>query len=177
MKTIKVLPYSENWINEFRLERELLLNSISLNEMLVHHIGSTSVIGLAAKPIIDILLEVEDVRLLDQLSTQFERLGYECKGELGISGRRYFRKGGDQRTHQIHAFNKGSHGATRHLAFRDYLMANSDIAKEYESVKYQAASQCNDDISVYCDLKNDFVSRHEKLAVKWAELNTFASRA
>ncbi|MFD3262223.1 GrpB family protein [Paenibacillus lentus] len=68
------------------------------------HIGSTSVPGLKAKPITDILLVVKDIGGLDTFSAQFENLGYEVMGEFGIKGRRYFRKGGDDRTHQIHAF-------------------------------------------------------------------------
>lgn len=167
MRKIEVVAHSKNWIKIFEAEKRLIVQSIPIGDLCVHHIGSTSVSGLAAKPIIDILLEVSNVEMLDQFNKQFESIGYECKGEFGISGRRYFQKGGDNRSHQIHAFSRGSADATRHLAFKDYLIAHKGIAEEYAALKYRAAEGCNNDINTYCDLKNDFVAYHEKLAVKW----------
>lgn len=170
MRKIIIVPYKKSWLSDFEAEKELLIQSIPVKDLAIHHIGSTSVVDLAAKPIIDILIETKNIDELDQVEKDFESIGYECKGEFGIPGRRYYQKGGDNRTHQIHAFALGSIGAKRHLAFRDYLIANKQVANEYQDVKYNAAKKCNNDISLYCELKNDFVAHHEALAIKWAKI-------
>ena len=138
-----------------------------------HHIGSTAVPSLAAKPVIDILLEVKNVINLDQYDydKDMTKIGYIPKGEFGIPGRRFYVKGEIDRTHHIHAFNENSYEVKRHLAFRDYLIANPKIADEYGSLKKQIAQKCNDDIDKYCDLKSDFVKYHEQKAIKWRDDN------
>ncbi|WNO09933.1 GrpB family protein [Teredinibacter sp. KSP-S5-2] len=167
MREILIVPYNNSWPKLFEQEKELIFKSIPVEIYRIHHIGSTSVKGLPSKPIIDILLEIKKIETLDKLNNYFERIGYECLGEYGIKGRRYYQKGGDDRTHQIHAFSTNSTHVISHLAFRDYLIANKDIAEEYENVKSKAAEACNNDIGVYCDLKNEFIVKHEKLAVDW----------
>ena len=123
--------------------------------------------GLAAKPIIDIIIEVSCLTKLDALSVFFEEMGYEVMGEFGIEGRRYYRKGGDHRTHQIHGFMVGDFHIQRHIAFRDYLIAHPDIMHEYQILKIGLARTCDNDIDVYCDGKDSFVQYHEKQAVNW----------
>ena len=135
----------------------------------MQHIGSTSVTSLAAKPIIDILIEVPEIEQIDKHIVSFEALGYEALGEYGIAGRRYFRRGPIIRTHHRHAFRFNSHNAKRHLAFRRYLEFHPDIASEYQAVKYKAAEECAGDSSRYCELKNDFVVYHESKALVWVE--------
>lgn len=167
IRRIEIVPYDPIWPRLFSEERELLLSRLPTPIAGVHHIGSTSVQGLDAKPIIDILIEVADVQELDQYSQCFESLGYECKGEFGISGRRYYQKGGDNRTHQIHAFGTASENIVRHIAFREYLAAHPAVARVYGALKKEVAVSCNNDIGLYCDGKEDFIVKHEKLALKW----------
>ncbi|WP_369692291.1 GrpB family protein [Cytobacillus solani] len=159
---------TKNWNNEYKKE-ELSIKTF-LQEELVNsfHIGSTSVPGLKAKPIIDILLVVKDISELDTYSEQFENLGYEVMGEFGIEGRKYFRKGGDNRTHQIHAFQYDNiQEIERHLSFRDYLRQNPEISKEYGELKSKLAEKYPTDIDGYGDGKNDFVKKIEKKALEW----------
>lgn len=137
---ITVVNYNPNWeknyINEQQLIRQILKNEL----VECFHIGSTSVPNLKAKPIIDILLVVNNINKLDNYSFYFENIGYEIMGEFGIIGRRYFRKGGDNRTHQIHAFQYDNiQEIERHLAFRDYLRQNPKISKEYGELKSKLA--------------------------------------
>jgi len=106
---------------------------------------------------------------LDEHNEIFESIGYECKGEFGIAGRRYFQKGGNKRSHHIHSFCKGSADAIRHLVFKDYLVAHPKIAEEYASLKFTTAKNCNNDIGAYCVGKDEFVKMHEKYAVEWRE--------
>jgi GrpB-like predicted nucleotidyltransferase (UPF0157 family) len=166
MRVIEVIPYSDSWPAKFEEEKEIILSEIHLANLQVHHVGSTSVKGLAAKPVIDILLEVDSVVELDAVEEKFKKIGYECKGEYGISGRQYYQKGESLRTHHIHAFNRGSKDVIRHLAFRDYLIEHHEVAREYELIKLNAATECNNNIEKYCDLKHDFIVSHEKKAVK-----------
>ena len=132
------------------------------------HIGSTSVAGLAAKPVIDILAVVADISRLDGREKVFAGAGYEAMGEFGLPGRRYFRKGGARRTHQIHAYQYDSvHEITRHLAFRDYLRENAGVRAAYEELKLALAKKFPHDIGAYCDGKDDFIKRAEAEALRW----------
>lgn len=165
---VTVVEYDPNWTIEYQKE-ELAIRGI-LREDLVNsfHIGSTSVPNLKAKPIIDILLVVNDIGNLDTHAASFESLGYEVMGEFGITGRRYFRKGGYNRTHQIHAF-KYDHiqEIERHLSFRDYLRQHPEICQAYGELKSHLADQYPTDIEGYGNSKNDFVKKIESEALKW----------
>ena len=164
-RTITVTPYQPQWKDEFLLEKYVLNQKLISVNPLIHHIGSTSVPGLAAKPIIDILVEVSSLTGLDLLNEDMRSYGYTPRGEYGIPGRRYFVKGSTERTHHLHAFVKGSPHIKRHLAFRDYLISNPKIAEEYAEVKISASNNCNNDSQKYCDLKNSFVQEIEKQAL------------
>ena len=166
-RIIEVVDYDPLWPAKFEDEARALSEVLSREVVHIHHIGSTAVPGLRAKPVIDILLEVRDVNALDAYDPAMRELGYTPKGEFGIPGRRYYRKGLHERTHHVHAFNAGSSDVQRHIAFRDYLIAHPLIAKEYADLKTRCADQCDNDSDRYCDCKNDFVSAHEKKAVKW----------
>lgn len=99
---IVVTEYSPEWAAEFERESEMIKNILKDNCIAIHHIGSTAVAGLKAKPIIDMMPIVLDLRKVDALASEFEKIGYEYLGEFGIAGRRYLRKGGAERTHQKH---------------------------------------------------------------------------
>lgn len=165
MRTIIVVPYDNKWPEMFETERSLinvLLGGVAKD---VHHIGSTSVPGLSAKPVIDILLEVSDINELDTYNSALARAGYVARGENGIPGRRYFIKGGDQRSHQVHAFAAGDMQVLRHLAFRDYLRRNSDIAGKYAEIKHSAALLSRNDVHRYSALKANFIAHYLRLAL------------
>lgn len=104
MRTIIVVPYDDKWPEMFEAESSLIKTLLGGVAKSIHHIGSTSVPGLSAKPVIDILLEVSNINELDRYNSAMTRAGYIARGENGISGRRYFIKGGDQRSHHVHAF-------------------------------------------------------------------------
>ena len=105
-------------------------------------------------------------RKVDVLNGEFVKLGYEYLGEFGIKGRRYLRKGGQERTHQIHIFQmEDDVNISRHLAFRDYLRSHRDVAMEYAALKKDLAARFPYDIDGYCDGKDAFVKRIENLAL------------
>lgn len=164
-RTIKVIDYDGAWEDEFRHEAARLREAIGAALFKVHHIGSTAVPGLAAKPVIDMLLEVESLDALDRKEMQMVSLGYRPRGENGIPGRRYFQRGDGERTHQVHAYVLGDDQIRRHIAFRDYLRTHSAVAEQYADVKRKAAEACGGDSEVYCEMKDGFIKTHERLAL------------
>jgi GrpB-like predicted nucleotidyltransferase (UPF0157 family) len=164
-KTIRVVGHDEGWGEEFRREAARLQDALGSVLLDAHHIGSTAVPGLAAKPVIDILLEVESLEALDDRERALVALGYRPKGENGIAGRRYFQRGDRDRTHQVHAYVRGDGHIRRHIAFRDYLRTHAAVAEEYARIKRHAAEACAGDSEVYCDMKDGFIKTHERLAL------------
>src|SRR5580698_1970268 len=87
-RTIEVVPYNPEWPQMFEAEAALIKKALGDNCIAIHHIGSTSIPGLSAKPIIDILPVVKDILKVD--AKPIEALGYQAKGENGMAFRRYF---------------------------------------------------------------------------------------
>ncbi|WP_108649962.1 GrpB family protein [Dongshaea marina] len=167
-RVIEVVAFDEGWSRVFREERQQLRQVLGSDNLLaVHHIGSTSVAGLSAKPVIDMLLEVASLEKLDADTPRLESLGYHSRGEFGITGRRFFQKGDPNRTHHLHAFVRNDPNIERHLAFRDYLARFSEVREQYQALKLEGAALCENDIERYCDHKHDFIQQHEKLAIAW----------
>lgn len=165
---IVVTEYNPLWSKMFDIEAEKIKKILKKNCIAIHHIGSTSVVGLAAKPIIDIMPIVYNLEDVDKVALEFEKIGYEYMGEFGISGRRYLRKGGDERTHQIHIFSEDNTvDIERHLVVRDYLRTHKDVCDKYASLKKELAKKYPYDIDGYCDGKNEFVQQMEKDALEW----------
>ncbi|MGI6010112.1 MAG: GrpB family protein [Ruminococcus sp.] len=165
---IIVTEYSAQWPDLFEKEKKLIQNILKDNCRAIYHIGSTSVEGMKAKPIIDIMPVVKSLGLADEKREEFENEGYEYLGEFGIPGRRYLRKGGDERTHQIHIFEqKNFQEIERHLALRDYLRYHREEAEAYGELKRRLALRFPYDIEGYCEGKDAFVSELEKKAMKW----------
>ncbi|CAM3483250.1 GrpB family protein [Erysipelothrix anatis] len=165
---IIVEPYNEQWPIHFEIEARKISDGLGDNLVQLHHIGSTAVPGLSAKPVIDILLIVSSLEVLDQNDHHFGVLGYEVMGEFGMEGRRYYRKGGDDRTHQIHAFEVRSiYDIERHLIFRDYLRAHSTDRLAYGDLKERIALEYPFDIDGYGDAKDALVKELERKALLW----------
>jgi GrpB-like predicted nucleotidyltransferase (UPF0157 family) len=166
---IRVVPHDSAWSRDFDLERGRVEAALEDTVIAAHHIGSTAIPGILAKPIIDILLEVSSLAELDLRTARLESLSYEARGEFGIPGRRYFRRNDerDVRTHQIHAFAAGNGHIVRHLAFRDYMIAHPQIARAYGKLKAELGERHRDDIAAYSDGKEAFVKEHEAKALVW----------
>lgn len=94
---VEVVDYNKEWTGLYKREAKLICNILGDLLTGIHHIGSTSVEGLKAKPIIDIMPVVKKIEEVDAFNLEFEKIGYECMGEFGIKGRRYFRKDKDER--------------------------------------------------------------------------------
>jgi GrpB-like predicted nucleotidyltransferase (UPF0157 family) len=166
---LTIVPHRESWKDDFTREAARIAGALGIQLKAIHHIGSTAVPGLRAKPIIDLLAEVSSLDGLDARQHAMEALDYEAMGELGIPGRRYFRKNdaAGMRTHQVHAFIAGSSEVVRHLAFRDYLRCHPEVAREYGALKLRLVESCGGDLEAYMDGKDAFVKDLERQALAW----------
>ena len=163
---ITVTEYDPRWPQKFQAESQLIRSILADNCIAVYHIGSTAVPGLAAKPVIDMLAVVKNLAQADGVAEEFSQTGYEYLGEFGIAGRRYLRKGGEERTHQIHIFQADDwHNIGRHLAFRDYMRTHKKEREEYAKLKTELAQRFPYDIDGYCDGKEHFVREMERAAL------------
>ena len=163
---IYMVPHNPDWRQEFENEAKKITDAVGANAVTLHHIGSTAIPNIYAKPVIDILLVVQNHTELDARQAAMEALGYEALGEGGIPARRYFRRDnalGD-RTHQAHAFEAGSPQIARHLAFRDYMINNPDAAQAYSALKRELAAQHPSDIEAYMDGKEAFIREIDRQA-------------
>ena len=166
---ILIAEYSPVWREQFEQEKCLLEIAIGKNTGIVEHIGSTSVEGLAAKPIIDILIGLHDFSIAGSLIPKIKNLGYQYVPEFEdeMPDRRYFRKmAGGTRTHHIHMVEIGGEFWERHLLFRDFLRANRDVADEYAALKKELAETDWSDINEYADAKTAFIKDVENRARK-----------
>ncbi|MFM9281254.1 GrpB family protein [Paenibacillus jiagnxiensis] len=167
MRKVEVTPYNKQWAWMYEEEANKLRLIFGEQLAAIHHIGSTSVPGLEAKPVIDIMPVVNDIKLVDEYNHYMQEIGYEPKGENGITGRRFFQKGGDDRTHHVHIFQVGNFDIERHLAFRDYLREHPKAVQEYGQLKQQLAGQFPYDIESYINGKNQLVLEIERKAMEW----------
>lgn len=169
MSRVEVVPHSPRWRDAFEAEAKRVAAALGENVVAVHHIGSTAIPNIYAKPIIDLLVEVRDIVEVDGRRSMMEALGYEVMGEFGIQGRRYFRKDDREgvRTHQVHAFEAGSAQVERHLAFRDYMIANPEAARKYSELKRRLAQEHPQNIDGYMDGKDDFIKEMDRRAAQW----------
>ena len=168
-REVKVVPYNNDWPRLYQLEVVRLRKVLGNEVVSAFHIGSTSIPGMYAKPIIDILLEVKSISKIDDYNDAMAELGYIPRGEFGIPGRRYFSKkdSSDIRTHHVHAFQSGDIGLERHIAFRDYMIAHPQDAREYAQLKLNLARVFRWDIDGYCKGKESFVDDIEEKALLW----------
>ena len=169
MRRVLVEEYDADWKKKFEDEAILLQMIFGLEIQKIHHIGSTSVNGLSAKPIIDMMAIVRDINKIDTYSDAMIAIGYEPKGENGLPGRRYFQKGGDNRTHHVHMYEMANPEIERHLAFRDFLRAHPVTAKKYGDFKKTLAKQFPYDIDAYINGKEKLAKEIEHQAIYWFE--------
>jgi len=165
MQKFVVVPHDSSWKSQFSTESENIKLALGEQLLTIHHIGSTAIFDIYAKPVIDILAVVARFEDLGSCDDKMAELGYEIKGEFGIPGRRYYRKDiNGVRAFQMHAFEKGSHQIERHLAFRDYLNSHPTEAAAYSELKKQLILEHDGDPEKYMDGKEDFIREVDRKA-------------
>ncbi|MBI4675389.1 MAG: GrpB family protein [Chloroflexi bacterium] len=153
---IVIAPYDPKWVVRFEEECERILDAFSDLRAQIEHIGSTAVPGLAAKPIIDILIMVYTAEDAIRAITPLVRLGYTCYGEAEIPGRIYFDRRAYEPCH-LHLYVQGNPAIERHLLFRDYLRAHPDARDAYAELKRGLAEKFRNDRPTYTEAKTEFV--------------------
>ncbi len=153
---VRLVPYSSEWKEYFEREKAALQSTLGEKILDIQHIGSTSIPGMPAKPIIDIAIAVDDFEDAKVCIPIIESLGYEYKGEFGIPHRHYFVKGNPRLFH-IHMSEITSIEWQNTIQFRDYLRAHPGAAQEYADLKQQLALKYPQDREAYLEGKTEFV--------------------
>lgn len=169
LEQVLVLPHDPKWFEMFSCESEIIANALGTNVIAIHHIGSTAIPDCYAKPIVDILVEADELTVVDARALFMEQVGYEVMGEYGIPGRRYFRKNSATgvRLFHVHVFAKGDVHVERHLSFRDFLIHHPDWVRDYSDLKRKLAIDNPNSSRSYSIAKTEFVELVDKIAVDW----------
>lgn len=162
-------PYNSNWKTEFEYIKQTIETEFSDlgQQMDIQHVGSTSIPGLFAKPVLDIDIIINDKDLLQNITTRLEKIGYKAKGDLGISGRFAFRQTSDftpltttkkkWQSHHLYVCYADSLALKNHLLFRDTLKTNQDLIEKYAELKKSLTKNCRITREEYTTGKTGFI--------------------
>lgn len=169
---------SNLWVSAAEAEATRFAALLGAETIAIHHIGSTAIPGIAAKPIVDLMPEVRSLVGLDALEPRIRAAGYGWRGEYGLPGRRFCvltdERSGRRRAN-IHCYEAGSPELARHLAFRDYLRAFPELARAYEREKRRCQALHPNDVFAYTDAKTAWIRTIERRALAWAGAATDAA--
>ncbi|HCA29789.1 MAG TPA: hypothetical protein DEP23_09590 [Ruminococcaceae bacterium] len=157
--TLIVLPYDPNWKTEFERIRDFLMEQIGDLVLEIKHVGSTSVPGLCAKPIIDIVAVMESYDVFPAIVARLEKVGFQHEGDGGIKEREVFKRLilDDFMDYHFYVYPKDSEENRRQTIFRNALLSNKDIADEYGKLKMRLIEEVNGDRVLYTNSKTDFI--------------------
>lgn len=163
VRLVELVVHDPAWQTKFADMRTTMLDACAPWVTEVHHVGSTSIPAIMAKPVIDMMPVVAAAEDGAACVPGMEGLGFEYRGDAGIPGRLFFRKG-EPRSHHVHLFPVDHSEVGRLLRFRDYLIAHPEMARAYEALKQELAERFRDDIATYAAAKDPFCLRIEELA-------------
>ena len=157
-KAVIVLPYDPQWALEFEKLRAFLSSVCGPLIVEIHHVGSTSVEGLSAKPILDVDVEIRSLDDYEAIKAKLADVGYCHEGDLGITGREAFKYDhGDFMAHHLYVCTSDADELKRHLAFRDHLRTHGQDRDTYALIKLNAALAHPFDIDAYMQDKNEII--------------------
>jgi GrpB-like predicted nucleotidyltransferase (UPF0157 family) len=159
MRTIIVVDYDPVWPEVFEQLRARVWPVVGVIALAVEHVGSTSVPGLAAKPVIDMSVVVPTQEEIAAAIARLAGLGYVHRGNLGVEGREAFASPEGLPLHHLYVCPRDSLGLANHLAVRDYLRTHPEVAHEYSELKKRLAIEFPHDIDRYIDGKTDLILR------------------
>ena len=154
-----IVDYNPQWPALYAEEREQILGAVGDIIAAIEHVGSTSVPGLGAKPIIDIMVGLHSLADAQKCMGPLAAIGYQYRPELEefIPERRYFNKGPVEAHRHLHMVEVTSDFWKKHLLFRDTLRTHADVAEEYERLKRDLAARFGTDRTGYTDAKTSFI--------------------
>lgn len=162
-------PFNPGWASDFlKIKSELIEALKAVSYQSIEHVGSTSVPGLVAKPIIDIDIIVARQKVQDAISA-CKAIGYEYNGEWGVPDRHALRAPSKSPVRNLYVCVEGCFALRNHLAVRDILKLDESLRKEYAAVKVQLAGQELSNIDEYCEGKNEIVRKILEKAGIWKE--------
>jgi GrpB-like predicted nucleotidyltransferase (UPF0157 family) len=153
---IQLVPYDPRWVEHFEQARLPLSQALGDYAVDIQHVGSTSIPGISAKPVVDIAVAIEHYPLPDDVLDAVKALGYTYWGEYGIPHRHLFFTREGPVGYNVHINELANDQFQRHLLFRDYLLAHPDAVREYEALKQELAARF-DEVGPYADSKSAFV--------------------
>jgi GrpB-like predicted nucleotidyltransferase (UPF0157 family) len=154
---VTVVDYDPTWPHTFeRLRADIwpLIQDVATG---IEHVGSTSVPGLEAKPVVDMTIVVPHPPAMKAVIGRLAVIGYRHRGDLGIPGREAFERPEGTPDHHLYACVEGNDGLRNHLALRGYLRAHPEAAAEYGRLKRDLADRYADDIDGYVEGKSEFI--------------------
>lgn len=164
-----IVPYDPAWPAIFAELGSSLREALGDTALRIDHIGSTSVPGLAAKPVIDVQISVRSFEPLDAFRLPLEGLGFVFRADNPELTKRYFReRPGNRRTH-IHVRRAGSWAEQFALLFRDYMRAHGEDAQRYAELKCRLAEQYGEDRHGYTEAKAAFLWEIMVKADRWSQ--------
>lgn len=167
---VTVVNYNPQWIDQFEQEKERIQLALGDYDITVEHIGSTSIIKLPAKPIIDIAVGVNELSQAEMFIEPLLAIGYEYVPKEDFPARRFFRKGEWRKgTHHLHVYEIGSDEWLNNLLFRDYLTEHPETRRQYAQLKEKLAKQYPEDRITYTSLKGPFIQAVIETARKHIE--------
>ncbi|QGH35669.1 GrpB family protein [Gracilibacillus salitolerans] len=164
---VNICDYNPKWKEQFDTERNRIIDVLGDKIVGIEHIGSTSIKGLAAKPIIDILVGVQNLDKVDQFVNPLKEIEYEYVPKPDFKDRKFFRKGEwGKGTSHLHICEYDSSEWIEKLLFRDYLRLHPEAAQEYEVLKKSLACEYKYDRQTYTKKKEPFIKNIVEKAKK-----------
>ena len=152
-----MVDYDPTWPETFEDLKASVAAALGDAVVAIEHVGSTSVPGLAAKPIIDMSIVVDSADNVPGAIEMLATLGYRHLGDLGIGGREAFENPAGLADHNLYVCPQGGEGLRNHLAMRDHLREHPEVAAEYGRLKERLAAEAPNDIDAYVDGKTEFI--------------------
>lgn len=172
-KTVKILEYNPEWKNEYLKEKDVLKSALKGYDVDIQHVGSTSIVGCKAKPIIDIAIGIPNLEYGKKLIPILQKIGYDYNDTVSFDGSYFLKKcENDIETHFIHIEDKNGKAWQNHIAFRDYMNLNPQETNKYSKLKENLAQKFYNDRKSYTKSKETYIEKIIDKALKRINLKS-----